>query len=86
MKVSHEPPSPELDRFGYTCPVKNGNDQILEKIGITSLGMALTVSQFFKSFESRFKLQIKSRIFSFYVSIKKLFMDYKKKKKNVEVK
>ena len=32
----------ELDRFGYTCPEKDGNDRVLEKIGITSLGMALT--------------------------------------------
>ena len=27
---------------GYTCCEKDGNDQILEKIGITNLGMALT--------------------------------------------
>ena len=27
---------------GYTCPEKDGNDWILEKIGITNLGMALT--------------------------------------------
>ena len=27
---------------GYTCPEKDGNDRILEKIGITYLGMALT--------------------------------------------
>ena len=27
---------------GYTCPKKDGNDRILEKIGITNLGMALT--------------------------------------------
>ena len=26
---------------GYTCPEKDGNDRILEKIGITNLGMAL---------------------------------------------
>ena len=41
-KVSHGRRSLDLDRFGYTCPEKDGNDQILEKIGITSLGMALT--------------------------------------------
>ena len=27
---------------GYSCPEKDGNDQILKKIGITCLGMALT--------------------------------------------
>ena len=27
---------------GYTCRKKDGNDQILEKIGITNLCMALT--------------------------------------------
>ena len=27
---------------GYTCLEKDGNDRILEKIGITNLGMALT--------------------------------------------
>ena len=43
-KVSHERTSPGLDMFGYTCPVKDGNDQILKKIGITSLGMALTIA------------------------------------------
>ena len=31
-----------MDRFGYTCLEKDGNDPFLEKIGITSLGMALT--------------------------------------------
>ena len=30
---------------GYTCPEKDGNDCILEKIGITNLGMALTHSK-----------------------------------------
>ena len=28
---------------GYTCPKKDGNDQILKKRGITCLGMALTL-------------------------------------------
>ena len=27
---------------GYACLEKDGNDRILEKIGITNLGMALT--------------------------------------------
>ena len=30
---------------GYTCPKKDGNDRILEKIGITNLGMALTLTR-----------------------------------------
>ena len=25
-KVSHGRPSPDLDRFGYTCPEKDGTD------------------------------------------------------------
>ena len=42
-KVNHGRPSLDWIGHGYTCPEKDGNDWILEKIGITNLGMALTL-------------------------------------------
>ena len=66
-KVSHGRRSPDLDRFGYTCPEKNGNDQILEKIGIPNLGMALTRSH---------RALVPSKIFNPYIIYVKYVHSY----------
>ena len=50
-----------MDRFGYTCPEKDGNDQILEKIGIPSLGMALTKGLRL-TFQFSFKVSSEARV------------------------
>ena len=34
-KIGHGLPSSRMDRCGYACPQKDGNDRVLEKIGIT---------------------------------------------------